>query len=115
MIGAGHYLLSGAALAAFVASLAFSAIRLRRRLIPDWSGAPAHLVEAIVAIALLIWLAELLGVLQLLYAWTLILASLLLAGAIALWTRSSAAAPAGGTGGGGSRTTPPAAPPRIGD
>ena len=28
---------------------------------PDWEGAPAHLVEAIVGVALLIWLSELLG------------------------------------------------------
>ena len=91
MIGAGSYLLSAAALTALLASLAFSAIRLRRRLIPEWEGAPARLVEAITGIALLIWISELLGVLSLLYAWTLVVSSLLVAGAIAWWSRPSAA------------------------
>jgi hypothetical protein len=108
LIGAGSYLLSAAALAALVLSLAFSAIRLRRHLIPDWEGAPARLVEAILAIAILIWLAELLGTVSLLYAWTLVALSLLVAGAIAWRIRPSApAAPPGGVvGGGGPRTDP---------
>ncbi len=122
MIGAGSYLLSALALAAIALSLAFSALSLRRRLIPTWSGAPARLVEAVLGIGLLVWLAELLGVLHVLYAWTLVFASLLLAATIALWLRpfghapsGSAAARAGGTGGGGSRTARPAAPPSPGD
>ncbi len=89
MIGAGAYLLSAAALAAIALSLGFAALRLRRRLIPDWQGAPARLVEAVTAIALLIWICELLGVVSLLYAWTLVVSSLLAAGAIAWWTRPS--------------------------
>jgi hypothetical protein len=89
MIGPGSYLLGAAALAALLASLAFTAHRLRTRLIPDWQGAPARLVEAIVGIALLIWLAELLGTVSCLYAWTLVVSSLLLAGASALWLRPS--------------------------
>jgi hypothetical protein len=68
MIGAGTYLLSVATLAALVASLAFSAHRLRARLIPEWEGPPGRLVEAIAAIAILIWLAELLGTVHILYA-----------------------------------------------
>ena len=116
MIGAGSYLLSAAALAALALSLAFTAIRLRKRLIPEWEGAPAHLVEAITSIALLIWIGELLGTVNILYAWTLVASSLALAGAIALAIRPSAAAAprAGGESVGGSRTAavrPPAAPP----
>jgi hypothetical protein len=113
MIGAGSYLLSAAALAALALSLAFSAHRLRRRLIPDWQGAPALLVEAITAIALLIWLSELLGTVSLLYAWTLVVSSLLVAGAVAWRIRPSAVgsslqadAPGGGVSGGGPRTDP---------
>ena len=83
VVSAGSYILSAAALVALVASLGFSAVRLRARLIPAWNGAPARLVEAILGIALLIWLAELLGTFSLLYAWTLIASSLLLAGALA--------------------------------
>ena len=52
-------------------SLGLRAFRLRRRLLPDWEGAPARLVEAIVGVALLIWMAELLGTFELFYAWTL--------------------------------------------
>lgn len=84
MVSAGSYILSALALAALVLSLGFSAVRLRRRLLPEWEGAPAHLVESVLAVALLIWLAELLGLVGLLYAWTLPPASLLLAGA-AFW------------------------------
>ncbi len=39
---------------------------------PAWEGAPARLVEAIVGVALLIWLSELLGVVNLLYAGALV-------------------------------------------
>src|SRR6476619_2105357 len=113
MIGAGSYLLSAAALAALALSLAFTAYRLRARLIPDWDGAPARLVEAITAIALLIWIAELLGTVSLLYAWTLVVSSLLVAAAVAWRIRPSAVgssrqadAPAGGVSGGGPRTDP---------
>lgn len=86
MISAGSYILGALALAALALSLGFSAIRLRQKLLPHWEGAPAHLVDAVVGIALLIWLSELLGTVNLLYAWTLIAASLALSGAIALAT-----------------------------
>lgn len=80
MVSAGSYVLSAAALAVLVASLALSAAMLRRRLLPAWGGAPARLVEAIVAIALLTWLCELLGTFGLLYASTLLVASAIVAG-----------------------------------
>ncbi len=108
MIGAGSYILSAAALAALALSLSFTAVRLRRRLLSDWEGAPAHLVEIVIAVALLIWLSELLGAVGALYAWTLVASSVLLA-ALSLWLLD--APPAGGAGRGGSRTPPPAAPP----
>jgi hypothetical protein len=103
MIGAGSYLLSAAALAALALSLAFTAYRLRKRLIPEWDGAPARLVEAITAIALLIWISELLGTFGALYAWTLVASSLLLSG-LTLWLLD--VPPGGGVGGGGPRTDP---------
>ncbi len=108
MVSAGSYILGVAALAAVVGSLGFSAVRLRVRLLPDWRGAPARLVESVVAIALLIWLSEVLGTFDLFYAWTLVASSVLLA-VIALWRML--ASPAGRAGGGGARTTPPAVPP----
>ena len=83
MISAGAYILAAALLAALVLSLGVSAVFLRRRLLPEWEGAPAHLVEAIVGVALLIWLGELLGTFGLLYGWSLVASSLLLAGILA--------------------------------
>jgi hypothetical protein len=98
VVSTGSYLLSALALATLAASLAFSSVRLRKRLLPAWQGAPARLVEAVVAIVLLIWLSELLGLFNLLYASTLVASSLLLAGAIALRVRAKHASPAGGAG-----------------
>jgi hypothetical protein len=108
VVSVGSYLLSAALLALLALSLGFSAVRLRRRLIPDWEGAPAHLVEAIVAVALLIWLSELLGVLQLFYAAILVASSTALAGAIALLVRDRNDSPAGGAVGGSPAATGPA-------
>jgi hypothetical protein len=96
MVSVGSYLLSTAILAVLVLSLGFSAVHLRRRLLPDWEGAPAHLVEAIVAIALLIWLSELLGSVNLLYGWLLVATSLFLATAIALFLSSPTSSPTTG-------------------
>lgn len=87
MVSAGSYILSVVLLVVLVLSLGFSAVRLRQRFMPEWEGAPGHLVEAIAGIALLIWIAELLGVLSLLYAGTLVGASLLLAAAVAVSPR----------------------------
>ncbi len=87
MVSAGSYILSALALAAVGLSLGFTAFRLRRRLLPAWEGAPARLVEAVVGIALLIWLGEVLGTVGLFYAWALIAASLVLAAGSAAWPR----------------------------
>jgi hypothetical protein len=87
VVSTGSYLLSVALLALLAGSLAFSAVSLRKKLLPDWEGAPAHLAEAVVGVALLIWLSELLGVFGLFYAWLLVGASVLLAAAIAFGPR----------------------------
>ena len=60
-MSAGAYLLASAELAVVIVSLAVAAVRIRRRVLPGWAGAPGHLVEAVVAIALAVWLGELLG------------------------------------------------------
>ena len=86
MVSAGPYVLSVVLLGVLVLSLGFSAALLRRRLLPAWEGAPGHLVEAIAGVALLIWLAELLGIIGLLYAEALVGASVALAVGIALTT-----------------------------
>jgi hypothetical protein len=116
MVGFGLYLLGAAQLAAVVLSLAFSAYRLRQRLLPAWSGAPARLVEVITAVAILIWLSELLGTLGLFYAGSLVAASVLLAAFVLLLSSARAGAartqgqdapPAGGVVVGGPRGAEP--------
>ena len=87
MVSTGSYILSAALLAVLVLSLGFSAVCLRRRFMPGWEGAPAHLVEAIVGVALLIWLSELLGSVNLLYAGALVAVAVVLAAAVAFGPR----------------------------
>jgi hypothetical protein len=92
MVSAGSYLLGAVQLALVVGPTCFAAWRLRQRLLPSWSGAPARLVESIVAVALVIWISEALGTFGLFYAGALIAASLLVAGTVALWPAGPAAA-----------------------
>ena len=57
----GQYLLSVALLIAALAPLAVGARALRRTLMPQWSGAPAWLADAVIALALFVAVTELLG------------------------------------------------------
>jgi hypothetical protein len=84
MVSFGSYLLGAAELVAVVASVGFSAYRLRRRLLPGWTGAPGRLVETVTAVALLIWISELLGTFGLLYPGLLVAVSVLVAAVVAL-------------------------------
>jgi len=118
MVSVGSYVLSAALLALLVGSLGFAAVRVRRRFLPGWDGAPAHLVDAVLGVALLIWLAELLGLLGLLYAETLTAASALLAIAVRFLPGGGVVggttpedALATGRGGGSPAATGPAGPP----
>jgi len=86
MVGAGSYVLSVVLLAVVGGSVGFSAFRIRRHLLRDWDGAPARLVELVLAAALLIWLCELLGLFGLLYASTLTIEALLLVAAVLAWS-----------------------------
>jgi hypothetical protein len=118
VISAGTYILAALVLTVIGLSLGFTAYRLRQKLLADWDGAPARLVEVVVAIALLIWLGEFWGIFGLFYAWILIASSLLLA--VLAWTLLPGGGVAGGTtpedasataGGGGSpAATGPAGP-----
>ncbi len=100
MVSAGSYILSVLALAAVGISLGFSSLRLRQKLLPTWTGAPARLVESVTALALLIWLGELLGTLQLFYDWALVAASLVLSSVVAWGVRPSPPANSSLSGGG---------------
>ena len=79
MVSAGSYVISALSLLVVGGSIGFTAYRLRHRLVPAWEGAPARLIESIVAIALLIWLGEILGTFGLFYDWIFVGASLLIA------------------------------------
>lgn len=61
MLSLGAYLTGVVELAAIAAALAFGAVGLRRALVP-WGGAPARLVEAVLALSTLLVVSELLGV-----------------------------------------------------
>src|SRR5262245_21586329 len=65
MLGLGRYLLGVAEIAVLLAFAWLGASALRSRLVPSLSGAPAYLTTMILALALLIWPAELLGTLGL--------------------------------------------------
>ncbi len=114
MLSLGSYLLGVVQVAIVVAALGFGAYRLRGRLLPGWEGAPARLVEGIVAVALLIWISEVLGTFGLFYAGTVVGASVLVAGTSALWPAGPVAAgdpPPPAVAKASSGVDPPTAPP----
>ena len=57
----GAYLAGALELTLVLAALAFGAHRVRALLLPGWSGAPARLAEAVLAVTGLIWVSEALG------------------------------------------------------
>ncbi len=118
MVSLGSYLLGAVQLALVALSLGFSAYKLRARLMAEWEGAPARLVEAIVGVGLLIWISEILGVFGLLYAGALVAASVLIAGTIAFWPAGPVVAASPTVLGGGAASTPrgtPATTPPAGE
>jgi hypothetical protein len=120
MVDLGGYLLAAVQLALVVVPVGFSAYRLRRKLLPLWTGAPARLVESITAVALLIWLSEILGAVGLFYAGALIAAALLTCLGIAFLPEGGTVggtppeeALATGRGGGSPAVTGPAGPESL--
>ena len=75
----GSYLLGAAQLVVLAAGFGLAAFLLRARLLPGWRGAPARLVEIVVAVGLLTVIAEVLGTFHLLYAGALLAAAVLAA------------------------------------
>jgi hypothetical protein len=61
MLGPGRYLLGVAEILALGGFAWLGGVSGRRWLLPRFEGAPAHLVSAVIALALLIWSAEVLG------------------------------------------------------
>jgi hypothetical protein len=73
----GEYLFGVVGLVAVAIPMALGAVRLRRRLLPAWEGAPARLAEAVLGVALLTVLLQLLGAFGILIPAVLIPAALL--------------------------------------
>jgi hypothetical protein len=65
-VSAAAYGLAAAELALVVCALGLAGVRIRRRLLPGWEGAPGHLVAALTAVALALWTTEILGAASLL-------------------------------------------------
>jgi hypothetical protein len=65
MLDAGRYLLGAADVLLLAGFASLGAAAARRRLVPELTGATAILATAVLALALLIWAAELLGTLSL--------------------------------------------------
>ncbi len=61
MLDVGEYLLGVFAVGALVGFAWLGAVQLRRGLLRDVDGAPAHLATTVIALAILLWTAELLG------------------------------------------------------
>ena len=61
MLDLPRYLLGAAEVLALAGFATLGASALRARLLPSFTGAPAHLATAVLALAILIWAAELLG------------------------------------------------------
>jgi len=118
VLSLGSYLLGAAQLAVVAFSLGFGAYRLRGRLLPEWEGAPARLVEGVVGVALLIWISEILGTVGLFYAGVLVGACVLVSGTIALWPAGPVGVASPTVLGGGAASAPrgtPATPPPPGE
>jgi hypothetical protein len=79
----GDYLFGVIGLAAVAIPMALGAVRLRRRLLPGWDGAPARVAEAVLGVALLTMLLQVLGAFGTLVPAVLIAAALLLG--LGLW------------------------------
>ncbi len=61
MLGVGRYLLGVGEIVLLVGFAWLGAVTLRRRLLRGFEGAPAHLATAVIALAVLLWAAVLLG------------------------------------------------------
>ncbi|HEX4730391.1 MAG TPA: hypothetical protein VH299_03935 [Solirubrobacterales bacterium] len=79
MTSFGSYVLGAAQLVVLAAGFGFAAYLLRSRLLSGWRGAPARLVECVVAVGLLTVVSEVLGTFGLLYAGALLAAAVLVA------------------------------------
>ncbi|MDQ3934804.1 MAG: hypothetical protein M3340_09270, partial [Actinomycetota bacterium] len=85
-MGLGDYAVGVVVLALVAGPLALGAWRVRGRLLPGWSGAPARVAEAVIAIAALVLIAEVLGTIGLLARIPLLVACLAAGAAAVVWS-----------------------------
>jgi len=81
-LGAGSYLAGVVELALIVGPLVYAAWRARAALLPGWSGAPARVVESVLALSALVVVAEALGTFGALEWWSLGLVAVVTAAAV---------------------------------
>ncbi len=72
-------MLGAAALLVVLGSLAMAAVAVRRRVLPEWTGAPARLAETVTGLAVLIGILEVLGAVGLFVLGPVVVASALAA------------------------------------
>jgi hypothetical protein len=116
MLDLGCYLLGALQVGLVAVALGFAAYRLRQRFLAGWEGSPARLVEVVTGVALLTWLSQLLGSVELFHGWTLVAGSVLIG--LASWFLPAGGAVGGPTaeealataGRGGTAATGPAGP-----
>ena len=91
-MSSGQYMLGIALLGVTVGSLVATARLVRRMIVPAWSGAPARLAEAVIGIAALVVVSELLGAVGVFKRWWLAAACAVIAiGTVAVLRRRAAA------------------------
>jgi hypothetical protein len=105
MLGPGRYLLGVIEILLLGGFAWLGGAAARAWLLPRFEGAPAHMASAVIALALLIWAAELLGT----FGWLDPVPYLVLMAVVGLALRKFLPRPSEGEGGGG----PPPPPPRA--
>jgi hypothetical protein len=81
----GRYVLGVAALAVIAGALALASVALRRRVLADWTGASARLAEAVIGLAVLIGILELLGLVGLFELAPIAIACVIVSVSITAW------------------------------
>jgi hypothetical protein len=81
----GRYVLGAVALAVIAGALGLAAVALRRRFMAEWTGAPARLAEVVIGLGLLIGVLELLGLVGWFSLAPIVIACVLVGGAITVW------------------------------
>lgn len=82
------------ALGLVLAAVGVAAVRIRRRLVPSWSGPPARLAEVTAGLALLLAVLHLLGAVGLFRRWWIVLGCLAAGAAVVRFVRPAAQADA---------------------